>query len=161
MQYPPPPEKKHSFWTSATGIVTAVGGFLAGIAALITAFVAIGANKGDDGGGGGGDSTSRPAVITEANLATIGLRYTGDDGCLFGVQLQLANRTFNPADEDPRLKNVPEGMQDYEVNGMVYCPGLPDCEASGSGTINVVDGEVYNVAFRRNPTQTCTVSLIE
>ena len=74
--------------------------------------------------------------------------YTGTDECTFGLQLQIAGRTFSPGENNQTMKNVPEGTQRYEVvRGNVFCPGQPDCDAYGSGMINVMDGQTYYLVY--------------
>ncbi|CUU59916.1 hypothetical protein Ga0074812_13340 [Parafrankia irregularis] len=92
--------------------------------------------------------------------ASIRLVYEGD---VFGCGLQLAVRvggqTVFPSGRSYVVENVRTGEQEYSVQGTISCPTAGFCQASGTGTIDVVDGESYRVGWLNVAVGTCTVTL--
>jgi hypothetical protein len=158
---------KRSFWSTMPGLLTAAGGFVTAAAGLIAALASLGLS-------GKPDEPSRPPVTAVATPApppvkevvdeppqdTIDLVYRGDNlGCMIYVVVDVGGQTAQPTGSRFTMTNVPDGVQHYTLRGTINCTQAGVCEASGSGSVNVVDGGEYYVTWLNTSVGRCGVTL--
>ena len=164
-----------SFWKTVPGILTAVGGFLTAVAALIGALAAagvIGPNASPSpvspSSPPATGSTAAPSSPTdspeppepEPELASIDLVYTGDQyGCTLHLTVQVDGQTVLPSGNRFTIRNLPKGVQDYSIRGTISCLTVGSCTATGSGAIEVVVGHTYYVSWLNTTAGGCDVAL--
>lgn len=90
----------------------------------------------------------------------IRLIYTGDAlRCTVSVRITVGGRSITPSRNSVTLRGVPLGEQDYRISGRIGCPGWGVCDARGSGSIDVEDGEEYQVYWANTAYARCEVGL--
>ena len=92
------------------------------------------------------DSREVSATLVEKK-AKITVQYTGDYmACRLGVTIRIGDKSFRPTGNQYPVLGVPLGDQDYSINGQIACTtGV--CQVSGSGSVEVRDGGVYNIGW--------------
>lgn len=101
-----------------------------------------------------------PESIKPPQRATIQLVYTGDPyGCNLPITIAVADRSIQPTSNLAVLHDVPVGLQNYQINGQIVCPGIGMCTANGSGRIDIIAGKTYYVAWQNTSPQYCEVVL--
>ncbi|WP_076825181.1 hypothetical protein [Frankia sp. CcI49] len=109
-------------------------------------------------------TTTTPATESSTpstrQRASIRLVYEGDVfGCGLRLAVHVGGQTVFPSGPSYVMENVRTGEQEYSVQGTISCPTAGFCQASGTGTIDVVDGESYRVGWLNVAVGTCTVTL--
>lgn len=111
-----------------------------------------------------GASTTSPLPVLPRtpDLASIYLVYAGDQySCHLQFNVQIDGQTQAQYLTGSRLmmSNVSTGLQRYAITGLISCPTLGQCTATGSGSINIVDYQSYYVSWRNYATGRCIVTL--
>ncbi len=107
------------------------------------------------------DPTTTQATTAPDQRAAITIAYTGDiDNCLVSVDIAIGDRTFFPTGTQFPVADVATGVQFYDISGIVTCPTLGQCEAAGSGTIDVAAGRTYFLQWQNVDLGLCAVALV-
>jgi hypothetical protein len=94
-------------------------------------------------------------------VGDIRLQYTGDYlSCSLGLTVTIGDKTVHPAGNSFLVRDVALGEQEYSIEGRIGCPTAGMCNARGSGSIDVHDGSVFNVAWLNTAYATCDIELI-
>ncbi len=107
-------------------------------------------------------SVPSPPLTTQREpiRAAINLTYAGDlDGCGLLLSVEIGDQAFVPTGNNFVATNVLVGQQDYVVTGSIVCPTAGQCEASGSGVIDVSEGRSFAVEWLAAAFAQCTVVL--
>ena len=101
-----------------------------------------------------------PEVPKAPKTGRVRLSYAGDlYGCSLQLRFTIGGRSVTPTSNTFSITNVPLGEQDYEVRGRIGCPGVGVCEARGTGTVDVNDGDTYQVFWSNTSYARCDVGL--
>ena len=174
-------QRRGSFWTSLPGILTAIAGMITGTAAIVTATVTL---RGEPAP----IPTTTPTVTAPApatpnpstpttttpsttptttttptpETAAIDVVYGGDPyGCTLLIQVQIAEVTATQQGLRQTIRDLPVGVQDYQISGQITCPTLGSCNATGEGEVTVQDGREYALVWVNNDIAECKVSLAQ
>jgi len=94
-------------------------------------------------------------------FANITVDYTGDwYACSLYLNMNIGNKSFRPTGNSYAVSGVPVGTQNYGISGTIGCPTAGVCTASGYGTLNIWDGEMFNVVWANTSYGHCTVQLV-
>jgi hypothetical protein len=157
----------------------AVTAFISAVAALLAALTAAGLLGGDDEGSPttlataaapttGPTTASEPVVTTAATSppptaaprAQVTLFYPGDlEGCGLSIEVTIGDRSFLPIGTSYVAQDVQSGLQRYGVQGTIVCPLSGQCQASGTGTVDVAEGRTFTVGWVVSAFAACTVTL--
>ncbi len=89
--------------------------------------------------------------------ASITLNYMGDlYDCSLELYLNIGGKIINPTSNQFNVSAVPAGSQNFSVSGTIDCGINGSCEASGNGSINIVESDNYYIVWN---TATCVVGL--
>lgn len=109
----------------------------------------------DSSGNGSGNPLPPPPQTTTINLA-----YAGDTfGCILQLSVRIGNQRVIPQGNFYRVDGVEPGRQTYEVSGQIGCQGIGTCQATGSGSINVIANNTYYVRWQNVGVGQCSVVL--
>jgi TIR domain len=98
-----------------------------------------------------------PAVTT----ATVMIRYASDrHKCTPDVNVTIAGKRFHPTSNPFAASGVRTGAQEYTIDGLISCPGRKAIQASGSGAVDVREGEVFDLAWQSKSGGASNVDLI-
>ncbi len=163
-----------------TLLLKAIGGVLAGAAALIGALTAIGYFDDTsapstsapeqtvtvvDTTPATGTASSQPAMtqvqpVAAPERAPVNLFYGGDfDGCLLSISVSIGDKTVLPAGNTFPMQDVLTGTQEYAIFGTIACPTAGQCEASGSGLVDVVPNRTFSIDWMNVAFAACDVTL--
>ncbi|MEO8189094.1 MAG: hypothetical protein ABI682_02035 [Acidobacteriota bacterium] len=177
-----PDEKPQSWWQTAPGLLTAVGGTITALAGLVATLHNAGCFL-----RGGTDPVKPVAPIAAAVVSpaaamnvpnapasaiapapeegaspSIFLRYTGDPyGCVLSLQVRLGKKMTLPTSNLFEVHGVKPGVTSYVVGGSIGCTNLGTCIASGQGRITIRDGAIYDVIWRPLGGTRCGVEIRE
>lgn len=128
------------FWTAVGAIATVVG--------AVGAFNFFGSDR-------------PPANEPQANeRGEVNLVYTGDTfGCSLRLTVKIGDQSAFPEGNSYVMRNVELGLTEYSVRGAISCTSLGNCEATGSGTIDVDDGSSYHVSWLNTSVGHCDVTI--
>lgn len=95
----------------------------------------------------------KPIVAPPApTTATIVLQYAADrHKCTPDLNLTIAGAPYHPTSNPFAATGVKIGAQEYAIDGLINCPGRRAIKASGSGAIDVHEGEVFDLAWQARP----------
>ena len=174
-----PDEKSQSWWQTAPGLLTAVGGTITALAGLVATLHSAGCfNR------GGTDPVkpvapiaaavavvspaaamnlpNAPAPAPQDSSPSIFLRYTGDPyGCVLSLQVRLGKKMTLPTSNLFEVHGVKPGVTSYVVGGSISCTNIGTCLASGQGGITIRDGAIYDVIWRPLGGTRCGVEIRE
>ncbi len=159
----------HHFWkgvATITALITAVTG-------LIAVLAGIGVFDGDDEAAPPTSDVASPTVSTAGELsvqsetqppeparADVLLTYAGDaEGCGLLLSIEIGDRTYTPTSNSYWAEDVLSGQQSYAVGGTITCPFAGQCQASGSGTIDVAEARSYPLVWAATAVGQCDVVL--
>ncbi|WP_433680647.1 hypothetical protein [Nocardia sp. CA-119907] len=166
--------KSESFWKSVPGLLTGIAAVLTALATVIGTLYGVGVIKigktTEPSSPPPPTSTSvyRPSYYQQApgnsapkgDRAAINLVYSGDPyGCLVNLTVQVGDQAASPTSDHYHMRGVATGVQTYGIQGTIECQNTGKCNASGQGTVNVVDGAVYDLAWKNREVNYCTVTL--
>jgi serine/threonine protein kinase len=98
------------------------------------------------------------AIPKYANITVV---YTGDMyGCNLVLNMNVGGRTFHPTGSSYAVSTVPAGVQNYAINGTISCRTIGRCTASGSGSLNILEGKTYDVMWHNTSYGQCNVQLL-
>jgi len=101
------------------------------------------------------------AEAARPKFANITVNYTGDwYSCSLYLNMNIGNRSFRPTGNSYAVSGVPIGAQNYGISGTIGCPTQGVCQVSGYGTLNIADGEMFNVVWANTSYGRCTVQLV-
>lgn len=90
----------------------------------------------------------------------IKLIYQGDVyGCNLQINVVLNNMPIRPFGTIFPIENVNTGENSYQINGLISCPGIGSCAASGAGNINVSDNANVYLLWRQINLNSCLIQL--
>lgn len=114
---------------------------------------------GDPPGGRPYDDSDQPRVTrtSDASKAAITVNYMGDlYGCALELYITVGGVKFNPNGNSFRVSGIPLGSQNYSVSGSIDCGYSGQCNATGSGSLNIQNNAQYYVMWNM---YTCNVGL--
>jgi TIR domain len=98
-----------------------------------------------------------PAPVT----ATVMIRYAADrHKCTPDLNVTIAGKSFHTTSNPFAASGVKPGAQEYAINGLISCPGRKAVQASGSGAIEIREGEVFDLAWQSKAGGASNVDLI-
>lgn len=103
--------------------------------------------------------TPTPSAPTRTSIR---IAYRGDyDQCSLPILIDIGDQSLYPSGKGYvfQYNNVEVGQQPYQVEGQIQCPTLGNCQASGSGSINVIPGNEYYIYWSNVAFGQCNVSL--
>lgn len=87
----------------------------------------------------------------ESKRVSITLNYTGDlIGCVLDLSVKIGSKSFNPIGNSVSLSDLKPGQQNYSISGLISCGYAGSCQATGSGSINVISGGQYYIVWNAN-----------
>ena len=105
-------------------------------------------------------NTKQVSASLEERRARITIVYAGDYlGCRLGLNVRIGDKTFQPSGNQYPVTDVSPGNQDYIISGQIACQAAGVCSVSGSGTVNIRDGGIYNVSWLNTAYATCSAGL--
>jgi hypothetical protein len=97
----------------------------------------------------------------DAETGAIFLRYTGDaENCVLEVGVQIGYAPYIPTSNFFEATDAPLGLQNYEISGVISCPLSGYCSVTGTGEIDVVAGQIYDLQWRNVAFASCSAELL-
>jgi hypothetical protein len=76
--------------------------------------------------------------------STINIIYAGDEyGCIVDVIIDIAGIKLAPTGNSVYMYNVPNGIQNYSITGMIDCGDYGYCNTSGNDIVDIQNNNVY------------------
>jgi len=95
---------------------------------------------------------------------SVKIAYEGDMyACRVAIRIEIGSKSFRPTGSAYRASGVPLGEQDYNISGGIGCPtpsgAFVSCQATGSGSLDLSDGDTVTVSWANTGPGVCTVQL--
>jgi hypothetical protein len=96
----------------------------------------------------------------EPQRTGIDVAYTGDNfGCTLPIAINIGDQEFYPKGNLFQAVGIETGQQRYRVSGQIYCPPIGNCQLYGEGSINIIPGNTYYLAWQNVGVGQCAARL--
>lgn len=97
---------------------------------------------------------------SQPNTATINLVYTGDTfGCVLNLKFTIGGQEIIPTNNNFPVSGIPVGTQFYTIEGQITCQTGINCAGYGEGSIHVLQGGNYYLAWSTTAAGQCALEL--